>query len=187
MLLKLQDPEKIKKYGEFFHRQSGVTADFLHYWLQSTLFHWDFFLSWFFTIIPWVLWMRYRKKKSTGRLLLAGILAILLSSWLDFIGVNFGLWYYTGSAIPTIPSYLPWDFSLIPVLFMFLLQIKPNVSPYMKAFIFTIISSLIAEPLFIWLGFYETVHWKVWYSIPIFFVFYLICYRLSNLNSFEKL
>ncbi|WP_425466189.1 CBO0543 family protein [Paenibacillus methanolicus] len=71
-----------------------------------------------------------------GQLLLASFTALIISSWLDFNGVILGLWYYTGLAIPTIPSYVPWDFCLLPVLIMFLIQVKPQLSAYWKAAIF---------------------------------------------------
>lgn len=183
----IQDPEKIKEAGVFFQKIAETTKAYIQYWTSNTLFHWDFWLSWLFAIAPWIIWARYRKKESTGRLLLAGFLGLIISSWFDFIGVELGLWYYSGLAIPTIPSYVPWDFCLIPVFIMFLIQIKPHASAFLKALIFATGSAFVAEPLFLWLGFYKMVKWHLWYSFPIFILIYLICYRVSKINSFEKL
>ncbi|OAS14796.1 CBO0543 family protein [Paenibacillus oryzisoli] len=183
----VQDPEKIKEIGEFFRINSENSTNYYWYWTENTLFQWDFWLSWMFAIIPWIVWSHYHKKKSRGRLLLVGFIAITITSWMDFIGVNIGLWYYTGLAIPTIPSYAPWDFSLLPVFIMFLLQIKPNTSKYLKAAIFSIVSSFVGEPIFLWLGFYKILHWNLFYSLPIYFVIYLICNRVSKQKYFEEL
>ena len=64
---------------------------------------------------------------------------------MDFVGTMYGLWYYTGKPVPTMPAYLPWDFSLIPVMVMFFILYKPTSSPFIKAFIFASVSSFIAE------------------------------------------
>ncbi|TVY07363.1 CBO0543 family protein [Paenibacillus cremeus] len=186
-MIPIQDPEKVKKVGTFFEEIAETTKEYIHYWTTNTLFHWDFWLSWSFAIVPWILWVRYRKKESTGRLLFVGFFALIISSWFDFIGVELGLWYYSGLAIPTIPSYVPWDFCLIPVFIMFLLQIKPHASALMKAVIFAVASAFIAEPLFLWLGFYRMVKWHLWWSFPIFIVIYLICNRLSKMKRFDEL
>ncbi|GAB1792747.1 hypothetical protein PMEGAPR54_55170 [Priestia megaterium] len=70
----------------------------------------------------------------------------LVSSWLDFLGVQFGKWYYTGKVIPSIPSYVPWDFVLIPIFVMFLIQFKPHLSPILKGLLFAGVSAFIGEP-----------------------------------------
>ena len=155
--------------------------DYFWYWTEHTLFHWDFWLSWFFAILPWILWYRYHKKENRGRQLLGGFLALIISSWLDFIGVSTGLWYYTGLTIPTIPSYVPWDFCIIPVFVMFLLEFKPEASVYWKAAIFAGVSSFVGEPLFLWLGFYIALYWNLLLSVPIYFLLFLLCYRISRI------
>ncbi|MFC5450088.1 CBO0543 family protein [Paenibacillus aestuarii] len=178
----LQDPEKIKKVGEFFQINTENSINFIWYWTEQTLFKWDFWLSWCFAIVPWILWLRYRNKQNNGRLLLAGFLAIIIASWLDFTGVNIGLWYYTGLAIPTIPDYVPWDFCMIPVLIMFMLQISPQTSAYLKALMFALISAFIGEPLFLWIGFYKMLHWNLLYSIPLYFLLFILCHKVSRIR-----
>jgi xanthine/uracil permease len=106
---------------------------------------------------------------------------------MDFVGTMYGLWYYTGKPIPTMPAYLPWDFSLIPVMVMFFIQYKPTSSPFIKALIFATVSSFIAEPLFKWIGIYVITNWKILYSFPIYFLIYLIAHKVSRVNKFVEL
>ncbi|UNJ81252.1 hypothetical protein (plasmid) [Metabacillus dongyingensis] len=106
---------------------------------------------------------------------------------LDFLGVAFGKWYYTGKVIPTIPSYIPWDFVLIPVFVMFLIQFKPHWSPILKGILFAGVSSFVGEPFFKWLGFYVELEWSPFYSFPIYIVIYLISSRLSKVKSFQPI
>ncbi|WJH37204.1 hypothetical protein N6H14_17085 [Paenibacillus sp. CC-CFT747] len=114
-------------------------------------------------------------------------MALIISSWFDFIGVEYGLWYYTGLAIPTIPSYVPWDFCLIPVMIMFFIQIKPDASPLLKAVIFAGISAFAGEAFFQWLGFYQPLHWRSWWSFFIYILLYGVCHMITRLRTFEKL
>lgn len=181
----LQDEDKIKIVGEHFQKISEVSKSYIHYWYHHTFLHWDFFVAWLLAAVPWSLWLVLRKKDSTGRFLLAGFFALIFSSWLDFIGVELGLWYYTGLAIPTIPSYVPWDFCLFPVMVMFLLQWKPNASRYLKALLFASFCSFVAEPIFRWIGFYVMVQWHYAWSMPIYFVMYLLCDKFSRIQSFR--
>lgn len=183
----IQDPEKIKKVGEYYRINSENSMNYFRYWNEHTLFHWDFWLSWGIAIVPWIIWAYCHKQQSRGRLLLAGFLAVIISSWLDFYGVNIGLWYYTGLAIPTIPSYVPWDFSLIPVLTMFMIQIKPQSSVWGKAFLFAFTSAFLGEPLFLWLGFYRLLHWNLFFSVPIYFILFIICHKISRIKFGDQL
>lgn len=134
-----------------------------------------------------MLWFKFKKDESTHRLLFVGFLVIIISSWMDFVGTMYGLWFYTGKPIPTMPSYVPWDYSLLPVMVMLLLQYKPASSPFLKALIFAGVSSFIGEPLFQWIGIYVMTNWKIYYSFPIYFFIYLLSHKVSRVNMFEKL
>jgi hypothetical protein len=75
-------------------------------------------------ILPWILWVIFRKKESTARLLFASFIIMLLSSTLDAVGVDHGKWMYPikVSPLPTI-SY-SFRYSLLPVLTMFFFNLS---------------------------------------------------------------
>jgi len=156
-------------------------------WLKYVLFGWRWWLQVGLTIIPWILWFKFKKKDSNDRLLYAGLIVIIISGWLDVLGILFGLWSYYYKVVPFSPAFEPWDFTLLPVVTMVFLQYKPQISPYLKAVIFSVITSFIAEPIFIWLGYYNPKHWELYYSFPIYIVIYLIAYKLSIATRFEKI
>jgi hypothetical protein len=184
----LQTKDKIKKVGEFYNEVSKANEDYLKYWLDNTLFHWDFWLSLIvFTIVPIVFWIKIRKKESSNRLLFTGMFVFIISSWLDFLGVQYGKWYYTGKVIPSIPSYVPWDWVILPVFVMTLIQFKPKISPILKAIIFASVSTFIGEPLFLWLGFYVIKDWNILYSFPVYIILYLLANRISKCKNFEPI
>ena len=179
--------EELKKSDEFFEQIHKIEIDYLSYWKESTLWHWEFWLSVSLSILPWVVWFLVRKRGSEARLLLAGSFGLIIASWLDFLGLVFGTWHYSGRVLPTIPTFIPWDFTLIPVTIMLWLQFKPTLNPFLKAIIYSALTSFIGEPLFEWIGLYTTVNWSVFYSFPIYIVIYLISYRISKAKTFDAL
>ncbi|HLO12897.1 MAG TPA: CBO0543 family protein [Pseudoneobacillus sp.] len=184
----IQDPEKLKKVGEFYDQVAKANKDYLDFWKEHTLFHWDFWLTLLlFIILPVLFWVKIRKKDSSNRLLFVGFFVIIITSWFDFLGVQFGLWYYTGKVIPSIPSYIPWDFVIFPVFIMSLIQIKPSLSPYIKGLLFAVVSAFVGEPIFLWLGFYVMDGWHTYYSFPIYFFIYLLAHKMSTVENFAPI
>jgi hypothetical protein len=187
LMKSLIDEKEINESKKFFDRIHQVELDYVKYWTENTLWHWEFWVSWCLTIMPWVVWCLLRKRGSEARLLLAGSFGLIIASWLDFLGLLFGTWHYSGRALPTIPTFFPWDFSLIPVTIMLWLQYKPTLNPFIKAIIYSAMTSFIGEPLFEWIGFYTPIRWSVFYSFPIYFFVYLISYRISKAKTFDTL
>ena len=70
---------------------------------------------------------------------------------------------------------------------MLCLQIKPTLNPFIKAVIYSVLTSFIGEPIFVWIGLYTTVKWNVFYSFLIWIILYLIAYRISKVKAFDPL
>jgi len=183
----IQSKQKIEEVNEIYDKVSTANQEYFKIWKEDTLFHWDFWVSLLFTLLPIIFWIRFRKKESSNRLLFSGMFVFIISSWLDFLGVQLGKWYYTGKVIPTIPSYVPWDWFILPVFVMTLIQIKPRLSPFLKSLIFAGVNTWIGEPLFLWFGFYVMTDWHIYYSFPIYVIIYLIAHKLSKVTNFEPL
>lgn len=139
------------------------------------------------TILPWLIWLKYNKKDSRNRILFVGYFVAIISLCLDVIGDQIGLWHYRFVVIPFLPTYIPWDLTLMPLSVMFLIQIKPKINPLIKAIIFGLLSSYIAEPFFHWLGVYVLDTWKYSYSVLIQVLIYLIADHLSRRDNFAHL
>ncbi|AOY77920.1 CBO0543 family protein [Clostridium formicaceticum] len=145
-------------------------------------------ISVIFLVLPWMIWLILRKKESTGRLLLAGFFTASIKIFFDSMGVLFGLWHYN---LP--PShhyhtfYIPWGFSIIPVTTMLLIQFKPKGSPYLKAILFSLFTVFVVEPLFHWLDIFEPVRWEYYFGLPFFFIYYLLAYKVSKIDTFADL
>lgn len=161
------------------------TQESLDNWLQHSVFKWQWWLGVFIAIVPWIVWIFIRDKKSTNRLLYVGFFAMIFAFTLDTIGITFGLWFYQYRTFPVIHIFFPWDFTLIPLSIMILLQIKPHSYLLIKTLFFAAFSAYIAEPIFHWLDIFYPVNWKYTYSFILYIILYLICDFLSNRKSFE--
>jgi len=147
-------------------------------------------LWWFgfaLTVIPWILFLRFRTKQNTDRLLYAGFFVMVVSLTLDVTGDQLGLWNYRFNVIPFLPTYAPWDLTLIPVTVMWLLQFKPRIHPLVKGAAFALLTAYVGEPFFNRIGIYEPARWEFTYSVPIYFFIYYIAHLLINGKTFAGL
>ncbi len=156
-------------------------------WLAYDVFSWRWFVNLAIAIVPWVVWLKLRKKDSTFRVLSAGFAVIIVSCYLDFLGTKLGLWAYYSMLVPFSPPYLPWDFSVMPIGAMLLLQYKPNANRYLKAALFSAFASFVVQPIFSWLWIYDPKNWHHYYSFPIIFLIYLIGDFVMRRRSYEQL
>ncbi|KAA0549060.1 hypothetical protein FZW96_03865 [Bacillus sp. BGMRC 2118] len=183
----IQSKDKLDHVGEFYHRVSQANIDYYHFWKEETFLHWEFWLSCACTILPWLLWWKVHKRSSRARLITVRLFVVVITSWFDAIGTIYGFWYYSGKNFSSIPSYIPWDFCIFPVIIMLLIQFKNHISAWEKALFFASIGTFIGEPLFWWLGMYVIEKWNMLYSFPIYSVIYLLADRLSKAQTFEVL
>ncbi|WP_067625573.1 CBO0543 family protein [Alicyclobacillus acidiphilus] len=153
-------------------------------WVHYELFSWRWWIGLCTTILPWIFWyFATKKNKNRDRFLFAGFLTIIIAVALDVIGDQYGLWHYRFNVLPVLPTYFPWDFTLMPVTIMFFLQIKPAADPFIKSILFGLLSSFAGEPFFYWIATYNPVHWRFVYSFPIQIAIYLTVYYFCKTRS----
>lgn len=171
--------ENLNQIQSLIHRKIEIWSTYVLYsdlwWLGVGL-----------SVAPWILWFIFRAKRSTDRLLYVGASVGLISLVLDVIGDQIGLWHYRFNVIPVLPTYAPWDVTLMPVTVMFLLQIKPNGNPIVKAVLFALLTSYVGEPFFHWLQIYNPLEWRYSYSVPIQILIYLTAHYISKRDQFSK-
>ncbi|MED4054516.1 hypothetical protein P4654_10330 [Niallia taxi] len=186
--MKFSPPENIKRLID----EQYVLLDKAHshlqdIWADNILFSFGWWTSLFMTIIPWIIWLIFRNKESSARLLLAGLWAMFISTWLDYVGVTLGLWRCYNKLVPLMPDYIPWDFALMPVTIMFFLQIKAKANLLIKAIIFASMTAFLAEPLFLKLGYTKYPGWNPIFSFPGFLIIYIIAHLLANSKATKPL
>lgn len=93
----------------------------LQNWIEYVFFTPLWWLGISLSIVPWIFWIFYHKRKSRNRMLFVGFIVIIIASFFDFLGTQLGLWMYYYEVFPWIPAYEPWDFTLIPVIILLLI------------------------------------------------------------------
>ncbi|MEQ6376145.1 CBO0543 family protein [Bacillaceae bacterium S4-13-56] len=167
-----------------FHQ---LQTEHYHYWLEHTLWSLHFWILLFLATVPWIFWYKYKKEKREVRLLLAGGFALVTSAYLDFLGIVLGLWEYKAMLIPTIPAFMPWDITLIPVTIMVWIQAFPKWSSLKKGMVYAAIVSFVGEPVFIWIDLYNQKMWNSFYSFPFYVIIYMISHKISGANRWKHL
>jgi hypothetical protein len=156
-------------------------------WREHVLFSGLWWLGVLLSIVPWIIWFWIRYRQGTDRILYAGFFVMVISLMLDIVGDQIGFWHYRFNVIPIVPTYFPWDLTLMPLSVMVLIQVKPKEHPIIKAIFFALITSYVGEPIMKWLMIYNPITWRHTYSVPIQFIIYLIAHWLSKRDKFEKL
>jgi hypothetical protein len=145
-----------------------------HLWITEIVFTWKWWFGVALTIVPWILWVIFRDKKDTVRILFVGLVVMIVTVIMDNIGISYNLWHYDSNVLPFSTIFFPWDCSLLPVDVMFTLQYFPKLNPFIKALVLAILCAFITEPFFAWIKMYSIVHWKFWYSFVIYIPLYLL-------------
>lgn len=176
-----------EKMDELVKEMQGLVNQIIDIWAHEVVFTWRWWFGVLVTIFTWMFWIFYHKKESRYRLLTAGFFVMTMSIALDSIGVQIGLWSYRYEVLPLIPAYVPYDVALMPVVIMTLIQYKPHISAIIKGFVFCLSTAFIGEPLIVYLDIYKPLEWKFFYSIPIYFVIYLVAHWLTTRDQYRKI
>lgn len=176
--------QKMEKIYEDMHH---AYLDKYQLWQQEIVFGWQWWFGVLLTLLPWIIWAKFHPRQSTHRLLYIAFFVMVVAIWLDSLGVQLDLWHYNYEVLPFSPSYKPWDITLIPVLTIVFIQVKPAVNPFLKGVIYAGFISFIAEPFFVWSNFVVYTNWEYIYSFPIYLVMYLISHFLSTRTHFNSL
>lgn len=184
----MYDQEVLMEIGRIYEKYKSVHDEMERVWAEKIVFTWHWWLDISLAVLPWVLWLIVRDRKRQHNLLYAGFFTMLVASVLCMAGVSQSGWNYNTMLLPYFPEYLPWDLTIMPVVTMLFFQYFPKINPWLKGAVFGGIAAYVVEPIFIWLGMYEPSAWEHHYSLPIYFVIYMIAWWLyrRSLRETEK-
>lgn len=146
----------------------------IYLWRHYVLFTWQWWLGIALTVLPWFLWyLVSRKRADMDRLLYVSYIVMVIALCLDIIGDQIGLWHYRYNVIPHVPTFVPFDLTLVPVSVLITIQTFQNLNPVIKGVAYALASSYIGEPFFHAIDVYNLIHWRYMYSVPIQICIYL--------------
>lgn len=140
-----------------------------NHWLTQEIFTFPWFFNIVFLLVLYVIWIKIVDKSRLRELLLYGALLSVASVLVDLIAVTIGLWEYNISLFPLSPAPFPFDFTVLPILYMIVLQYTSSWRNYfigslLAAFVF----SFIIEGVYIWLEI------KILHKFNLFYMFGLV-------------
>lgn len=139
------------------------------YWLENTLFtfHWWFLIT--LLILPWFAWWKLVDKKRLFEIMSLGYMVFFIALIFDELGTELLLWGYRYRVTPLLHALIPYDFTVLPVVYMLFYQWFKTWKSYFWSHVgLSLVFAFIAEPILQWMNIYEQYHWKHIYSFPIY-------------------
>lgn len=98
-----------------------------------------------------------------------GALILIVTTILDGAGVEMRIWDYPVQVVPTYSRFIPVDFAALPISCMLLYQYFRTWRSFTIASCFlALFYAFVLEPLVVWMGIYDPIHWRHIYSFPIY-------------------
>lgn len=142
----------------------------LQHWKDESLYTWEWWLLIGLTIIPLIIWWKIVDKKRVYEIAFYGCMINIMAIIFDDFGTNLSWWAYPIKLIPTMPPLLTADSILVPIVLMIVYQLCSSTwkSLIIANLITAAFLAFVAEPVFIWIGYYHLYSWHLIYS----FIFY---------------
>ncbi|MFB5678214.1 CBO0543 family protein [Paenibacillus terreus] len=154
-------------------------------WLAHSLGTWQWWLLLVSSIVPWILWWKYADKERGRELIIVGLITMVVTDTLDSLGTFFNLWGYPIKITPVIIQYLPADFAVFPVTFMFLCQFYRKWSTFLAAtVVVAAIFSYVLEPLFVYM---HTYYYNAPWNHTLSFIGFIITIAMIRLGAYQLL
>jgi hypothetical protein len=139
------------------------------HWATQELFTFPWIFNVVFLLILYIIWVKIVDKHRLRGLILYGSLLSVAAVLIDTIAVTIGLWEYTVSIFPLSPAPFPFDYTVLPIFYMTVLQYTSTWRGYLTgSLVAAALFSFIIEPIYIGLGI------KVFHHFNYFFMFVLV-------------
>ena len=148
-----------------------LTQGRIENWLGEALGSWRWWTLVILLIAPWLVWFKLANKKQLIELTLFGLIVMVLTITMDWLGFMLSLWNYPVDFIPLLPRLSSVDYTVVPIVYMLTYQHFSTWKSYFWAL--TVVSAVFAfivEPIIAHLGFYVLIKWLHWYSFIIYII-----------------
>jgi hypothetical protein len=157
-------------YNEIVQMREELKDAVFEYWINHTLFQWEWWVLLVLTIVPWVVFWMVVDKNRTHEILTFGFFIAILTVFVDDLGTFLVWWHYPHSLIGVSPPLVPVDLAITPCSMMIVYQYFRRWKAYLAVTLgLALFSSYIGETLFIMADFYALKSWRPFYSV----IFYL--------------
>jgi hypothetical protein len=156
-------------FNQIIDAQRELTALRYERWKEYELLHPQWWLLLAAFVLPWFVWWKLVDRKRIVEIFLYGMLVEAIAVTLDVIFGELTFWAYPFKLFPIIPRYVEYDLSLMPVLFMLLYQFFPRWKAFLPALVaMAALLAFVLEPFSVWLGLYQMLAWKFYFSFLVY-------------------
>lgn len=140
-------------------------------WLVYDFLTWQWWMLVVFLVVPWIIWYLLVKRDTLMEAFLFGTITMIITKFLDVVGLQFSFWEYPIELIPVIPRGFPFDISMVPVAYMLLFQYFKTWKTFIVAqIIMAAMFAFIGEPFSEWAQLVYYIKWNYFFS----FLYYIL-------------
>lgn len=155
----------------------------LTYWLEETLFTFNWWVLFVTTLGLFVVWIVILDKKRIFEILTFGFMVATITTLSDSLGLYLMLWEYNHTLTP-LSIIVEIHVVQMPIIYMIIYQYFHTWKAFFIAStINAIFFAFMLEPLLVWLHVYEIYQWKHVYSfIPYIMIAVVLKYVIYKLK-----
>jgi hypothetical protein len=138
-------------------------------WSTQELFSFPWFFNIAVLIVFYIIWIKLVDKQYLKELLLFGSFIAVSASFIDIVAITMGLWEYKVRLFPVSPAPFPFDYTVIPILYMLVMQYTSSWGGYiLGSLLASGIFSFVISPVYVFLGI------KQYHKFNHFYMFILV-------------
>lgn len=168
--------------------QRQLTSIHIDEWLRDDVFHLRWWLLLSLLLIFLLVWWKAADKSRLYNVCLFAALAAIVSMGINEYGEELTLWDYPTDIIPIFPPLTSINLISLPLIYSIVYQYFKTTKSFIWAtLIVTAIICFIIEPILAWMGLYQLIKWRYYYSFPIYSVM-AICIRaiVNKINDINE-
>lgn len=150
-------------------------------WSTQELFSFAWFFNIAFMLILYVIWIKIVDKRRLKELLLFGSLIAISANCIDIVAVTTGLWEYKVRLLPISLFPFPFDYTVIPILYMLVLQYTMSWRNYLiGSLLASAFFSFVISSVYVLIGIKQYHHFNYFYMFILVFVITTIVKVIYN-------
>jgi hypothetical protein len=140
------------------------------YWLDNDLFTFKWWLLLFITMVPWIVWWKIADKKEITHILLFGLFVGIESVLIDIFLTNLRVWAYITRILYLLqPILLPYDLTILPIIYMLLYQKFIQWKSFLIAItLMALLLTFVLEPTLEWMKINKEYNFPSIYSLALY-------------------
>lgn len=149
--------------------QRYITSLHIEEWLKDDFLYWRWWLLLVLVAAALGLWWHFADKERIHEITLFAALGCILSMGIFEYGEELVLWDFPTDLIPVFPPLSSFNLFSLPLAYSLLYQHFHSLKSFSwAALAASAFFCFAVEPLLVWGGFFEHIHWEYWYGLPLY-------------------